>query len=82
MKKSKGERRRNAEARKLKGKSAGKSATTSKAGAPAQDFEAQQVQELAEMDDWSSAWEQVKESGERWGGRGKGGDSSCTVFFL
>lgn len=25
------------------------------------------------MDDWGSAWQEAKEKGERWGGRGKGG---------
>lgn len=33
----------------------------------------QGVDELAEMDDWGSAWQEVKEKGENWGGRGKGG---------
>ena len=40
-------------------------------------FEDAQVQELADLDDWSSAWEDVKASGERWGGRGKGGMCEC-----
>lgn len=33
----------------------------------------QGVDELAEMDDWGSAWQDAKEKGEGWGGRGKGG---------
>lgn len=33
----------------------------------------QGVAELAEMDDWGSAWQDAKEKGEGWGGRGKGG---------
>lgn len=33
----------------------------------------QGVDELAEMDDWGSAWQEAKEKGEGWGGRGKGG---------
>lgn len=39
----------------------------------AEEVENAQVQELVEMDDWSSAWADVKATGERWGGRGKGG---------
>ncbi len=26
------------------------------------------------LDDWSSAWQECKDKGEKWGGRGKGGD--------
>lgn len=33
----------------------------------------QGVDELAEMDDWGSAWQDAKDKGESWGGRGKGG---------
>ena len=33
----------------------------------------QGVDELAEMDDWASAWKEAQERGEAWGGRGKGG---------
>lgn len=33
----------------------------------------QGVDELAEMDDWGSAWQDAKDKGEGWGGRGKGG---------
>lgn len=33
----------------------------------------QGVDELAEMDDWGSAWQDAKDKGEAWGGRGKGG---------
>ena len=29
--------------------------------------------ELADMDDWGSAWQDAKDKGESWGGRGKGG---------
>ncbi|CAN0095335.1 unnamed protein product [Pylaiella littoralis] len=33
----------------------------------------QGVAELADMDDWGSAWQDAKDKGEGWGGRGKGG---------
>lgn len=33
----------------------------------------QGVDELGQMDDWGSAWQEAKEKGEGWGGRGKGG---------
>lgn len=33
----------------------------------------QGVDELADMDDWGSAWKEARERGEVWGGRGKGG---------
>lgn len=36
-------------------------------------FEDTQVKELADVDDWSSAWEESKKSGIKWGGRGRGG---------
>ncbi len=26
------------------------------------------------LDDWSSAWQECKDKGEKWGGRGKGGE--------
>lgn len=41
------------------------------AGTPPGAF--QGVDELAEMDDWGSAWQDAKDKGEAWGGRGKGG---------
>lgn len=31
------------------------------------------MSEMAELDDWGSAWAEVVESGEKWGGRGHGG---------
>ncbi|CAB9499678.1 [NU+] prion formation protein 1 [Seminavis robusta] len=34
---------------------------------------AQSAQELQELDDYSSAWKEAKETGQVWGGRGKGG---------
>lgn len=33
----------------------------------------EQIEELNDLDDWSSTWERVKLTGERWGGWGKGG---------
>ena len=36
-------------------------------------FEQQQAAELADVDDWSSAWEECKRLGLKWGGRGRGG---------
>lgn len=36
-------------------------------------FELKQAAELAEVDDWSSAWEDCKRLGIKWGGRGRGG---------
>eukprot|EP00903_Cladosiphon_okamuranus_P015062 g13935.t1 len=33
----------------------------------------QGIDELADMDDWGSAWQDAKDKGESWGGRGKGG---------
>lgn len=33
----------------------------------------QGIAELADMDDWGSAWQDAKNKGEGWGGRGKGG---------
>ncbi len=27
------------------------------------------------LDDWSSAWQECKDKGEKWGGRGKGGEA-------
>jgi hypothetical protein len=44
-------------------------------------FELKQAAELAEVDDWSSAWEECKKLGIKWGGRGRGGRATnrCTV---
>lgn len=36
-------------------------------------FERKQADELAQVDDWSSAWEECKALGLKWGGRGRGG---------
>lgn len=33
----------------------------------------QGIAELADMDDWGSAWQDAKANGGSWGGRGKGG---------
>ena len=37
------------------------------------DVEAQQAAELAELDDWGTAWEEAKRTGLKWGGQGRGG---------
>ena len=44
-------------------------------------FEKRSAAELADVDDWSSAWEECKEKGTKWGGRGFGGRATgrCTV---
>jgi hypothetical protein len=46
-----------------------------------EDFEEQKVDELADVDDWSNAWEECKRLGKKWGGRGFGGRATnrCTV---
>ena len=36
-------------------------------------FEEQKLNDLASQDDWSSAWEDCKRLGLKWGGRGRGG---------
>lgn len=36
-------------------------------------FEEQKVDELADVDDWSNAWDECKRLGKKWGGRGFGG---------
>lgn len=36
-------------------------------------FDKKKVEELHELDDWGSAWEECKRLGKKWGGRGAGG---------
>jgi ATPase subunit of ABC transporter with duplicated ATPase domains len=43
------------------------------------DYEAQQVAELCDTDDWDSAWQLCKELGIKWGGRGMGGRATGRV---
>ncbi|CAM9746212.1 unnamed protein product, partial [Discosporangium mesarthrocarpum] len=57
------------EATQAEGVPLGKDAPAATSGVPA----FQGVDELNEMDDWSSAWQDAKENGKAWGGRGKGG---------
>lgn len=37
------------------------------------EFDKKKVDELHELDDWGSAWEECKRLGKKWGGRGAGG---------
>jgi len=73
---SKGERRRRKQAMsEKKGKKGQASATgntsNSSSGSGSSGGE-EEEDELDAVDDWSSAWRDVREKGERWGGRGKG----------
>ena len=36
-------------------------------------FEQRKVDELHDLDDWGSSWEDCKRLGLKWGGRGRGG---------
>lgn len=59
-------------------------------------FEEKKVNDVEELDDWSSAWNECKKLGLKWGGRGRGGRAAgrmtvqtrdvviegCTMSFL
>jgi len=39
-------------------------------------FEQKKVNELHDLDDWGSSWEDCKRLGQKWGGRGRGGKAT------